>query len=103
MPSAALPASRSRTDKLADAIRNWWDEQALERGEDPFVDGTLFDVLIDVDSLTAVDVLLALEPIAGTSLPEWLIKPGGYADREQMVDDLLPKIESLLSKRATKH
>jgi len=102
MPATLSPSS-SRTGQLADAIRDWWDEQALERDDDPFVDGTLFDVLIDVDSLTGVNVLLVLEPVAGISLPEWLIKPGGYTHREEMVNDLVPKIESLVSKQSSKN
>ena len=73
----------------------------MDRSNDPFAAGTLYDVLIDVDSHTAVTVLLTLEPIAGVHLPEAIIKPGGYSDRQQMVDDLIPKIEQLRTESKT--
>lgn len=85
--------------ELTDAIVDWWEEQRLERGNDPFAPGTLYDVLTDVDSLSAVNVLLLLDPILGFELPESIIKPGGYSDRREMVDHLIPAISTLFSKR----
>ena len=86
---------------LTDAIISWWTEEMSRHTDDPFAAaGTLYDVLIDVDSLSAVDVLLVLEPIVGCSLPESLIKPGGYSDRQAMVDHLLPAISAFLTKRS---
>ena len=62
---------------LTDAIISWWTEEMSRHTDDPFAAaGTLYDVPTNVDSLSAVNVLLVLEPIVGCSLPESLIKPG---------------------------
>lgn len=96
----APPATNVLPEKqITDAIVDWWDSQALERGNDPFAPGTLYDVLIDVDSLSAVNVLLVLDPILGIEIPESVIKPGGYSDRQEMIDHLIPAIRSFFSKR----
>lgn len=87
------------TKELTEAIVGWWEEQTLERNNDPFAPGTLYDVLTDVDSLSAVNVLLLLDPIVGIELPESIIKPGGYSDRQEMIDHLIPAINELFSKR----
>jgi hypothetical protein len=91
----------SSETQIADAISQWWQDQQLDRSSDPFAGGTLYDVLTDVDSLSAVNVLLVLEPIAGISLPESIIKPGGYHDCQEMIDQLVPAIIKLSKKRTT--
>ena len=86
---------------LTDAIIEWWKEETSKRENDPFsIPGTLYDVLADVDSLSAVNVLLVLEPIVGFGLPESIIKPGGYADRQDMIAHLLPAISALFTTRS---
>jgi hypothetical protein len=87
--------------ELEDAIGKWWDEETSKRLNDPFAaSGTLFDVLTEVDSLSAVNVLLTIEPIVGFAPPESIIKPGGYADRKEMIDHLLPALRKLYDKRS---
>jgi hypothetical protein len=86
--------------ELTNAIISWWDEETSKHIDNPFAaPGTLYDVLADVDSLSAVNVLLGLEPIVGCGLPESLIKAGGYSDRQEMIDHLLPAISAFLTKR----
>jgi hypothetical protein len=87
--------------ELEDAIAKWWDEETSKRLKDPFaVPGTLYDALTEVDSLSAVNVLLAIEPIIGFGPPESVIKPGGYANRQEMIDHLSPKLRNLYTKRS---
>ena len=89
-----------RKEELTNAIVTWWDDETSKHIDDPFAAlGTLYDVLTDVDSLSAVNVLLVLESIVGCGLPESLIKPGGYSDRQEMIDHLLPAISAFLTKR----
>lgn len=92
--SAVLPEK-----ELREAINKWWDEQQLDRDNDPFTPNTLYDALTDVDSHSAVNVLLTLDPIVGVALPESIIKPGGYHDRQEMIDHLIPRINRIFSKR----
>jgi hypothetical protein len=99
MPKRAAVKTAAEKE-LTDAIITWWAEETSKHADDPFAaPGTLYDVLTDVDSLSAVNVLLVLEPIVGCGLPESLIKPGGYSDRQEMIDDLLPAISAFLTKR----
>jgi hypothetical protein len=87
--------------ELADAIGKWWDKETSKRLNDPFAAaGTLFDVLTEVDSLSAVNVLLTIEPIVGFAPSESIIKPGGYADRKEMIDHLLPALRKLYPDRS---
>jgi hypothetical protein len=100
--AAAIASPEMATEipakELTEAIDAWWEEQELERSSDPFAPGTLYDVLTDVDSLSAVNVLLLLDPIVGIELPESIIKPGGYRDRREMIDHLIPAISEFFSK-----
>lgn len=97
---AAVATSFPEGD-LETAIGQWWNDETAKRLNDPFAaSGTLFDVLTEVDSLSAVNVLLTIEPIVGFAPPESIIKPGGYADRKEMIDHLLPALRKLYSKRS---
>src|SRR6266487_4176340 len=81
---------------LRTAIEQWWDEETSKQLDDPFAaPGTLFEVLVDVDSLTAVNVLVAIESILGFEPPESLIRSGGYTDRNDMLGHLLPALRTL--------
>lgn len=100
--TAATAEPRTRAafpeKQLIDVIGAWWDEQILERASDPFAPQTLYDVLPDMDSLSAVNIILVLEPIVGGTLSESLIKTGGYNDRQEMIDHLIPRLRSPFTK-----
>ena len=100
--TATEPAATSTfpETKLRDAIGKWWDEETSKRLNDPFAGGTLYDVLTEVDSLSAVNVLLTIEPIVGFAAPESIIKPGGYADRKEMIDHLVPALRKIYDKQS---
>jgi hypothetical protein len=90
--------------ELKDAIGKWWDEETSKRLRDPFsATGTLYDVLTEVDSFSAVNVLLVIDSILGFEPPESVIKPGGYRDRKEMIDHLLPTLRNLFIKRRIRH
>jgi len=89
--------------QVKSAIEEWWDEETSKHLDDPFaVPGTLFDVLVEIDSLTAVNVLLVIEPILGLKLAESLIRPGGYTDRNDMIAHLMPALRNLFNQRNLK-
>jgi hypothetical protein len=86
--------------ELKGAIGKWWDEETSKHLNDPFAaPGTLFDMLIEIDSLTAVNVLLVIELILGFESPESLIRSGGYTDRNDMIDHLLPALRTMFNRR----
>ena len=52
-----------------------------------------------IDSLVAVSILCAVEPIVGFELPDIVVRSGGYGSVEQAVDQLLPRIETQWKKK----
>src|SRR5438874_683765 len=103
MTATATTAAAATTfpeQELKAVIGGWWDDETSKHLNDPFaVPGTLFDVLVEIDSLTAVNVLLVIEPILGFEPPESLIRSGGYTDRKDMVDHLLPALRNMFRER----
>jgi hypothetical protein len=94
-----FPESRVR-----DALTKLWAEEAIKRVDDPFAPdpktiGTIYDLLPELDSLTIVRSFIILERILEMDVPVALVRPGGYHDHQQMLDDLLPKLRKLHAKR----
>lgn len=49
---------------------------------------------LEVDSLVAVSILCAVEPILGFELPESVVRTGGYSSVRSAMDHLVPCIEA---------
>ncbi len=91
-------------EALAKDLRLWWDDQVGGGEDDPFADpkpasGTIFDVIPEIDSLGVVTGLITIEKHVGFNVPPSVIRPGGYNNFDDMVNDLLPKIQALAEKR----
>jgi len=86
-------------DEIVNALKSWWDQEVEPENEDPFSDpgikGTLYELLPTIDSLTMVNALLAVEQFVGFELPACILKRGGYANREEMISHVVPRIRSL--------
>jgi hypothetical protein len=54
---------------------------------------------VPIDSLVAVSILCAVEPIVGFELPESVVRAGGYVSMESALGHLLPQIEKQWIKR----
>ena len=94
---AAFPAT-----ELSTRLRAWWESDMPSDGTDPFArnPGTLFDLIVtEIDSLSVVSALLEVEDVVGFKLPASIVKRGGYRSCDEMVADLLPKIEKKYLKR----
>lgn len=80
-------------EAVTEALAEWWDAETGTRRGDPFaIPGTLYDVVVDIDSLSVVNALLVIEEILGFEPPVTVIKKGGYRDRQEMIDHLVPAI-----------
>ena len=44
-----------------------------------------------------VDATVATKKVLEIELPAKIIKPGGYSNFEEMIDDLLPKLEKVFT------
>lgn len=77
-------------EQIETAIIEFWEEVALEEASLPDEAEKFIDTL---DSITAVDILVALEKIVGITLePYKVIRRGGYESRGQFVQDLTTKV-----------
>lgn len=54
---------------------------------------------IEIDSLVAVEILCAVEPVLRFELPPSVVRPGGYGSIDEAVEHLIPKIEREWRKR----
>jgi hypothetical protein len=92
---------------LIDELRAWWDSQVGD-AQDPFATphpphaGTIFEIVVAVDSLCVVSALAKITKHIKIPVPPGIIKPGGYCSFEEMMSDLLPKIRVLMIKQSKK-
>lgn len=81
------------------ALKDWWNKETSGRKTDPFAKpGTLYDTVVEMDSLSVVNVLVTIENIVGFELPVTVIKCGGYRDQHEMVGHMVPGIRNLFLK-----
>lgn len=72
-------------------LEKFWDEMAIDLGEDPDNTGALVDA--PLDSLTAVEVMVELDKLLGRKIPaETVIQKGGYKSREEFVEELTSEV-----------
>jgi len=82
-------------------LQAWWDEQV--GAGDPFAppkppSGTIMDVLPAVDSLATVTALILIEKHLGWEVPPSVIRPGGYHGFDDLVQDMMPKLQVLVDR-----
>ncbi|MBT2748298.1 MULTISPECIES: hypothetical protein [unclassified Lysobacter] len=74
-----------RKAEIEAVLGQFWEEMAIELGEDPRDTSGLLGA--PLDSLTAVEALLQLDTLLGRSIPaEVVIRRGGYESKEQFVE-----------------
>lgn len=72
-------------------------ELALQGVTLPAAPGALLTTRIGLDSLTVVDVTLALEDILGFE-PKNIVKTGGYDSIQAALDHMMPRLEAAWKK-----
>jgi acyl carrier protein len=83
----------------------WWDDETgAGVAKDPFADptvrgGSVFDLQPAIDSLRIVTALVSIEKHLGFNVPVNVIQRGGYNSFEEMVTDLVPKVQALYEQR----
>lgn len=84
------------------ALDEWWEAEAEDAELPPEPTGTVdvMNPLMEIDSHRAVRALITIEEVLNVGhIPESIIKPGGYADFEEMKADLMPKLEAYYDKK----
>jgi hypothetical protein len=79
--------------EIARALTNFWNSKVLQNSNDPLAPkptkGTLYDTVVEIDSLTVCDAIIILEQIVGFEVPITIIKKGGYKNCNEMVNHLM--------------
>jgi len=83
--------------KVEAALEAFWDERAIpdDYGEAATVD----DLVGPVESMVAVDVLVALDNITGMKLPNSVIQAGGYKAKAEFVTKLTAAVLDHVAKK----
>jgi hypothetical protein len=89
---------------IEEALHSWWKQEAIERqafagDADKLEAGTIYDILPEIDSLTVVRSFAGLEGLLKVEIPCAIVKAGGYLSHQDMIQDLLPKLQELFEKR----
>jgi acyl carrier protein len=90
----------TKQTQLQEILTAFWNANVLDvpsAGADPSAAIAIDDPLIQLDSLTAVDVLIDIEKVVAKKLPvEKIVRKGGYSSREQFIDDVTKAVEEFI-------
>jgi len=96
--------------QVESALTAWWDRRtgsALARRRPPEecrrLGGTVFDIQPVICSVEAALAVLHLEPLLSFQLSKNLIPRGGYNSREQFVQDVTARLETVHAKQKRAH
>lgn len=92
----AIAVAACLHDELAEAVKV---EGSLKGITLPSAPADLAKASVPIDSLVAVSILSAVEPILGFELPDHLVRTGGYNSIESALGHLLPRIEQQWKKK----
>lgn len=81
-------------EQVRDALENFWDENSIAAAETEEVEG----LIDELDSQSAIDVVLRVEKILNMEIPEdKVIRPGGYDNKTQFVEDFFKRLDRFLA------
>jgi acyl carrier protein len=84
-------------EQVREALAQFWEETRIAVEETEDVEG----LIDELDSQSAIDVVIRVEKILGVEIPEEkVIRPGGYDSKQQFVDDFLGRLDRFLAKKA---
>ena len=87
-------------EQMHDVLSAFWDQNVLEvptEEGDAEEEIAIDQPLVQLDSVTAVDVLLDIEKIVGQHLAiEKIVRKGGYSSKEQFVDEVTRAVDEFV-------
>lgn len=96
-----LKVFESKKAELRRRLKGWFDEEtaaidgiaisAAPSGSG----GSIIGVGPAIDSKRVVDATIITEKVLNIELPPAIIRPGGYDNFEQMISDLVPKLQKV--------
>lgn len=102
---AIAKARTPMTHPIASDLRAWWDGETSDwdaevTGSSPKLSGELWERMPEIDSKVVARSSGIFEKHFGIPLDVRLIRRGGYSSVEDMVEDLVPKMQAKLKKPA---
>jgi acyl carrier protein len=97
--STAFPLAAIESCLHAELIEAIKLEASIKGVSIPATPAQIAKTSFQIDSLVVVDILCAVEPIVGFELPDSVVRAGGYRSVENVLGQLLPRIEKLWMKR----
>jgi len=91
----------SKVSDLENGLREWFEEESasidgsVEAGAPAGDGGSIISGLPAIDSKRVIDATLITEEVLGIELPPEIIKPGGYETFDEMINDIIPKLEQV--------
>lgn len=88
-----------KKQEIEACLERFWDEMAIEMGEEPQDVGALIGA--PLDSLTAMEVMLEIDKLLNRRIPaDTVIRKGGYESREQFVEHLTAEVLKYVAEHA---
>jgi len=91
----------SKAAELIEELNDWYEEETASIDGTVIADapsgsgGSLIGTGAAIDSKRVVDATVATKKVLGIELPPEIIKPGGYSSLDEMISDLMPKLEKV--------
>lgn len=92
-----------KTAELIGELKVWYAEEtasidgSIEAGAPSGTGGSIISTGPAIDSKRVVDATVATKKVLGVELPPAIIKPGGYDSFDELIDDLVPKLEKVFT------
>jgi len=93
----------SKVPELVEALEAWFEEEAaaidgtVSHAAPSGTGGSIIDMRPAIDSKRVVDATIVTEKVLGIELPPEIIKSGGYASCQEMIDDIVPKLKKVFT------
>ena len=107
IPPPTISISSSKASAIAAEVKSWWGEECADwdaavTGVEPSSlpgGADLWDDMPKVDSKAVARTSPIFERHFGIPLDVKLIRPGGYASIDDLITDLVPKMEAVAEKK----
>ncbi len=92
---------QSKIPELIKAFEDWFEKEGasiddvIANSAPSGTGGSIISARSAIDSKRVLDATSITEEVLGVEMPPEIIKPGGYETCQEMIDDLLPKLEKV--------
>lgn len=90
----------AKHEQLHEVLSAFWEQNVLEVPTDEGdadEEIAIDHPLVQLDSITAVDVLIDIEKVIGKHLPiEQIVRKGGYSSREQFIEEITKAVDEFV-------